>query len=127
MTHLLAFLPVLPSLYSFPPSIESSPPPEGKATNQIKNNPDHQTATRTNSYLLPVPQVRNPDLEPVSTRTRVVVDLQRSVVRHVFDLDLVVYRHFRWERQARAGELDDGEVVVRLCVVVESGVPKDVE
>jgi hypothetical protein len=55
------------------------------------HHPDPQTTARTHSDVrLLVLERGKRDLEPIATRTRVVVDLQRGVVGHVFDLDFVV-------------------------------------
>src|SRR3569833_454319 len=64
---------------------------EREHTHHFVNDANHQTTTRTNGDIrLLVPEVHQRDLEPVAARTRIVVDLQRLVERHVLDLDLVV-------------------------------------
>ena len=62
-------------------------------THSIKYDLNHQTAAWTDSNIFAIAQIIDGDLEPISTRTRVVVDLEGGVVSHVFDLDLVVVRH----------------------------------
>lgn len=56
----------------------------------VKNDPDHQTAARTDSDVLAVAEVGDGNLEPIATRTRVVIYLQVGIEGHIFDLDLVV-------------------------------------
>lgn len=70
-------------------------------THHLVNDPDHQTATGAHGDVVGlVLQVGQGDLEAVAAWARVVVGLQRLVVRHVLDLYLVVdgylliVRHF---------------------------------
>ncbi len=56
----------------------------------VKNNFNHQTATRTNSYLFPVFEIHNGDLESITAWTGIVINLKRGIEGHVFDFDFVV-------------------------------------
>lgn len=60
------------------------------ASYMVKNHPDHQTAARTDSDVLAIAEVGDGNLEPIATRTRVVIDLEVGIEGHIFDLDLVV-------------------------------------
>jgi hypothetical protein len=62
-------------------------------TYSIKYDLNHQTAAWADSNIFAIAQIVDRDLETISTRTRVVVDLEGGIVGHVFDLDLVVIRH----------------------------------
>lgn len=75
-----------------PQTVLRSPYPPSRQTNLVEYNPDHQAAARAHANVLAVPQVRQPDLEAVAARARVVVDLELLVVGHVLDFDLVVER-----------------------------------
>jgi len=55
-----------------------------------KDDLDHQTTARTHSDFLAVAEVCQPDFEAITTRARVVVDLQSLVEGHVFDFDFIV-------------------------------------
>lgn len=59
-------------------------------TYQIKDNPDHQTATWTHADILSVAQIVDGDLEAVAAWTGEMVDLHRRIEGHVFDFDLIV-------------------------------------
>ena len=62
-------------------------------TYSIKYDLNHQTTAWTDSNIFAIAQITDRDLETVSTRTRVVVDLEGGVISHVLDLDLVVVGH----------------------------------
>lgn len=53
---------------------------------------DHEAAAGAYTDILTVSQVTEGDLESVAARAGVVVELQRFVIRHVFDFDLIVVR-----------------------------------
>lgn len=60
-------------------------------TNSIVDYFDHEAAARTSGNVVAlIPQIIDGDLEPVTTRARVVEDLESLVPGHVLDLDLVV-------------------------------------
>lgn len=62
-------------------------------THHFVNDTDHQAAARAHGDIgLFVLEVCQGDLEAVAAWARVEVRLQRLVVRHVLDLDLVVDR-----------------------------------
>jgi len=109
----------------------------GRQILRVKNDADHEAAARADGDVLAVAEVRDSDLEPVAARARVVVDLQRRVVRHVLDLDLVVdvevvaggggRRRCRYARQGGSCSRGCGRgrhlcVCERECVGVDVGV-----
>lgn len=59
-------------------------------TYQVKNNLDHQRATRAHGNFFPITQIIDGDLEAVSAWAGKVVDLHGGVEGHVFDFDLIV-------------------------------------
>lgn len=64
------------------------------STHHLVNDPDHQAAAGAHGDVVGlVLQVGQGNLEAVAAWARVVVGLQRLVVRHVLDLDLVVDRY----------------------------------
>jgi hypothetical protein len=71
---------------------------KGNVKYQAKDNLDHQAAAWAHSNLLAIPEVRNTNLKAIATRTRIVVDLERLIEGHVFDLNLIIdvqiVRHF---------------------------------
>jgi hypothetical protein len=59
---------------------------------QIKNNPNHETATGTHGNILLVQQILECDLELVATRTWELINSHSLVKSHILNLDFIVYR-----------------------------------
>jgi len=57
---------------------------------QIKDYPDLETTAWTDSYFLPITKIVDCDLETITTRTWIMIDLQIRIEGHIFDLDLIV-------------------------------------
>jgi len=60
------------------------------STYGFKYDLDHQTATRAHSDVFTVHQICKSYLEPVATRTWIMVDLESWIVCHVLNFDFII-------------------------------------
>lgn len=56
----------------------------------VKDDLDHQTATRANSNFLTISKVCDSNFKTIATWARVVIDLEGLIKGHVFDLNFIV-------------------------------------